>query len=359
MPKNQAPVVTPENFDPSAAALEGTGIYGLPFKAKNSRVIVMPVGFDATTSYRPGTAGGPMAIFDASKQVEVYDPYYGDPIRAGIFMLPPIRGLARKNAEARKLAEPIIACGGQVGKSKSLLRALAEVNAISRWVNDVVYRRTRKLLEQGKLVGLVGGDHSTPYGSIRAHAEKYDDLTVLHFDAHADLRPAYEGFEFSHASIMENVSRRIPGVARIVQVGVRDLSEEEHETIRSSGGRITPHFDVDLKRARRRGEGFESIAQRIAADLPERVYVSFDIDGLDPTLCPHTGTPVPGGLSFDEAVAVVEVVALSGRTIVGFDLNEVAPGPEGDEWDGNVGARMLYKLIGWMLVSQGLSRSLR
>jgi agmatinase len=194
-----------------------------------------------------------------------------------------------------------------------------------------------------------------PYGSIQAHAERHSGMGLLHIDAHADLREAYEGFTWSHASIMYNVVTRIPGVARLVQVGIRDLSEAEHGIIKNSGGRVVTHFDPELARRKLSGEPWSAQVDRIVADLPPNVYVSFDIDGLDPTLCPHTGTPVPGGLSFHEAMALIAGVVRSGRRIVGVDLNEVVPGPEGDEWDGNVGARVLYKLIGWMLVSQGIS----
>jgi agmatinase len=174
---------------------------------------------------------------------------------------------------------------------------------------------------------------------------------VLHLDAHADLRDAYEGFADSHASIFHNVAERLPGVARIVQVGVRDVSEDEWEYAAGSGGRVVIHHDALLAQARLDGETWGAQVQRIVADLPADVYLSFDIDGLDPALCPHTGTPVPGGLSFHQACALISGVVRSGRRIVGFDLVEVAPGPDGDEWDGNVGARLLYKMIGWMLQS--------
>jgi len=222
-------------------------------------------------------------------------------------------------------------------------------------VNAFTHREAARLIANKKIVGLVGGDHAVPFGCIRAHAEAFPGLGVLHFDAHADLRPAYEGFEWSHASIMNNVARHC-GIDKLVQVGIRDLSEEEFEQIETSKGRIRAFYDVDLKRAQRRGESWESITDRIAASLPGQVYISFDVDGLDPALCPSTGTPVPGGLQFHEATAVMEAVVRSGRTIVGFDLNEVAPSADGDEWDANVGARLLYKLIGWTLVSQKLSR---
>ena len=156
---------------------------------------------------------------------------------------------------------------------------------------------------------------------------------------------------------MENVMR-LEGVGRIVQVGIRDFCEEEVERIAHSAGRVRTFFDVQLAAARSRGALAESFASAVSA-LPEAVYVSFDIDGLNPSLCPHTGTPVPGGLSFHEASALLGAVAQSGRRIVGFDLNEVAPGDGDDEWDANVGARLLYKLIGWTLASQRLIESPR
>jgi agmatinase len=150
---------------------------------------------------------------------------------------------------------------------------------------------------------------------------------------------------------MDNVVERIPQVARLVQVGIRDLCEEEFDRIAASGGRIRTFFDSELAEARFAGETWSQQVLRMVEALPKDVYVSFDVDGLDPTLCPHTGTKVPGGLSFQMANALLAAVARSGRRIVGFDLTEVVPAGDGTEWDENVGARLLYKLIGWTLRS--------
>jgi len=340
-------------FDPNAAAARDAGIYGLPHGEADARVVLLPVPWDATTSYRAGAARGPRAIFDASMQVDLFDAEVGKPYELGIAMLPESSELRAWNEEARASAEEIIEVGGRIEGNADLEKALARVNALSERVNEVVYLETKRLLGQGKIAAVVGGDHASPYGAIRAYAERFPGLGILHFDAHADLRHAYEGFQFSHASIMENVSR-LEGVAKIVQIGIRDFSEDELSRISGSGGRIRAFFDVQLAAARMRGE-VEAFFDTIVSALPEAVYVSFDIDGLDPSLCPHTGTPVPGGLSFHEASALLGAVNKSGRRIVGFDLNEVAPGPDDDdEWDANVGARLLYKLIGWTLVSQRL-----
>lgn len=341
--------MTTTTFDPGAPAI-GDGIYGLRFAPEDARVVLVPVPWEPTTSYGRGAARGPAAILRASRQVDLFDVQTGRPYEQGIAMLDPDPEIAAWNAEACAAAEPVIAAGGASLGDVDLGPRLARVNALSEALNGRVAAVARDLIARDKLVVVVGGDHATPLGSIAAHAERFPGLGVLHLDAHADLREAYEGFTFSHASIMFNVAR-ISGVGRIVQIGLRDLSEEEHGRIVGSGGRISALFDVDVARRTFEGEPFAKIVREVLADLPRDVYVSFDIDALDPSLCPHTGSPVPGGLSFQQAVGVIAYVVESGRRIVGFDLTEVAPGPEGDEWDGNVGARLVYKMIGLALRS--------
>ena len=148
--------------------------------------------------------------------------------------------------------------------------------------------------------------------------------------------------------------RTLPAITRLVQVGIRDYSRAERQYCEQLGERARCFYADDLFRRRADGQPWAEVTRAILAELPPRVYVSFDIDGLDQPWCPHTGTPVPGGLSYAEAVYLIEELATSGRRIIGFDLCEVAPGPEGDEWDANVGARLLYKLCGCVLRSHGL-----
>jgi agmatinase len=336
-------------FDPSAAAQPGSGVFGLPHSEAEAAVVLVPVPFEATTSYGGGTARGPEAILEASRQVDLFDVETGRPYEAGIHMVEAPDEIARLDRAGRAAAQPVIAAGGVIGGRPELARAVAEVDDACERVNAWVEGRVTGLLAAGKRVGLVGGDHSTALGCIAAHARRYPGLGLLHVDAHADLRVAFEGFTFSHASIVYNAAERLPEISRIVQVGLRDLSEEEHAYAAASRGRVVQHHDADLARARFEGESWAAQARRIVEPLPRDVYVTFDVDGLDPTLCPHTGTPVPGGLSFQEAAFLLGAIVRSGRRVVGFDLVEVAPGPDGGEWDGNVGARLLYKLIGWML----------
>lgn len=340
-----------DGFDPSGPAMHD-GIFGLPSTPEQARVVLVPVPWEATVSYGAGAADGPAAILKASRQVDLLDRETGKPYRDGIAMLPISREVRAWSDEARQKALPLIEAGGP-GDDPALRRAAEEVNALGERLNQWVYDQVRHWLERDRLVGVVGGDHSVPFGAIRAVAERHPGLGVLHFDAHADLRRAYEGLRWSHASIMYNVLHELPGVARIVQVGVRDFGEDEDALIRENPERLRTYFDADLRTKLFDGENWHRLALRMAADLPHEVFVSFDIDGLDPALCPHTGTPVLGGLSFPEAATVFRALVETGRRIVGFDLVEVAPGPDGrSEWDGNVGARVLYKEIGYALMSQ-------
>ncbi len=341
------------SFDPDAAASQEAGIYGLPHGEAEARVVLLPVPFDATTSYRAGTHRGPEAILAASKQVELFDVDTGKPYQAGIFMRPIPAEVLAWNVEARAKAEPVIAAGG--AHDDGLRAATSAVNALCARMNAWVKEQTGALLDAGKLVGVVGGDHSVPFGAIAALAERRPGFGILHLDAHADLRQAYEDFEWSHASIMWNVMERITGVAKLVQVGVRDFGEREYEYIQKHERRITTYFDQRMKAAAHEGEPWRKQCERIVAHLPQEVYLSFDIDGLDPRFCPNTGTPVPGGLDFNQVTTLLAMLVASGRRVIGFDLNEVAPPPdEGDDtaldsWDGNVGARLLYKMIGYAL----------
>ncbi len=336
------------HFDPDAPAEPGSGIYGLTSTPEASQVVIVPVPFEATTSYGSGAADGPEAVLAASHQVDLFDLELGDFYREGIAMLDPSDEVKAWNREAVGLARSV---DDELADDERAAR-IARVNEISEKLNDWVYAEVSRWLDAGKIIGVLGGDHAVPFGAIRAHAERYPGMGILHLDAHADLRAAYEGYTHSHASIFYNVMERIPQVSKLVQVGIRDFGQGEYKYIQANPDRIVTHFDQALAEERFAGATWKEQVERIVSDLPEHVYLSFDIDGLDPSLCPNTGTPVPGGLDFHQACALVAGVVRSGRKIVGLDLCEVAPGPEGDEWDGNVGARLLYKMIGWTLRSQ-------
>ncbi len=367
MPKSPS-VATPA-FDPNAAAAPGSGVFGLPFTREQAKVILIPVPFDATTSYGGGTSAGPEALREASAQVDLLDHQFGNIYTRGIHILAHPGKIKKLSKRARKLAEPIIAASGATDDDGKIL---SKVDAASEEMNDWVEKQVAQVLTEGKAPGLVGGDHSTPYGAIKACAEHVakmggkstkgkgkaksgaaangtgGGLGILHIDAHMDLREAFEGFKFSHASIMYNVLKDIPQVSKLVQVGIRDYCEAERDLANASKDRVSVHYDLDMAEAMMEGKTWPQLAKAIVAELPDHVYVSFDIDGLEPSLCHHTGTPVPGGLTFAQAAVLLKALADSGKHVVGFDLVEVCPGPNPDEpqWDANVGARVLYKLCG-------------
>jgi len=343
-------------FDPNAAAAADAGIFGLPCTEEEAKIICIPATWDATTSYRAGTAKGPEAIFEASMQVDLYDGDVVKPYEAGIFMRPVSPAIKKLNAATRKQAEKIIAVGGDIGGDKLLAKALEKVNEASLTVNEYVYKETAEVLKAGKLPAVIGGEHSVPFGAFKAAAGSAGEFGILHFDAHSDTRKAFEGFEWSHASIMYNATSKIPEVKKLVQVGIRDYCEQEADYCAGQPERIKVFTDRKLSLALFKGATWDKLAHDIVAALPEKVWISFDIDGLDPKLCPNTGTPVPGGLSFAQANHVFSVLAASGRKIIGFDLTEVAPAPSGDnEWDANVGTRLLYKLAAWTLATNALA----
>jgi len=351
----KAPVI-PANFDPDAAAT-GDGLFGLSTPVEEANLVVIPVPYDATTSYRPGTARGPAAVLEASKQVDLEDLQYGPVWRAGIAMLPIPRDIAALSKKTRAAAEPVIEAGGAEPGNRAHAKALAAVNAASEKVNAHVAKEARAILDRGAIPALLGGDHASPFGLIRELAERHPGLSVLQIDAHADLREAFEGFTYSHASIYHNVMTRIPKVGKLVQVGIRDFGSRERAFVDQSKGRVECFYDQHLRDRQFAGGprgAWSALCADIVKSLPKEVYISFDIDGLTPDHCPYTGTPVPGGLTFPEVCHLLEVLSKSGKKVVGFDLCEVAPGTPGDDWDANVGARVLYKLLGCTLRTQGL-----
>lgn len=334
-------------------------LFGLPFDEKNADLIIIPVPWEVTVSYNAGTAIAPEEILYASAQVDLHDADIENAWQLGVTMLNFPDKWFELNETLREEAETYIEWledgkPAEADKEVTYLREIPEVVnkealKLNQWVKDTAL----EWMNKGKMVALLGGDHSTPLGMMQALATRYEHFGVLQIDAHADLRDAYEGFEFSHASIMFN-ALKIPQISKLVQVGIRDYCEAEAHLIQNSQGRVVTFFDQNIKERQYQGESWASICDDIIGELPEYVYISFDIDGLDPKLCPHTGTPVAGGFEFAEIAFLIKKLVLAGKKIISFDLVEVACGDvENEEWDANVGARMLFKLCNWMGVSQG------
>ena len=267
---------------------------------ENSRVVVLPVPYDSTTDWRSGTRDGPGAIIDASRYLELYDLELKREIyQVGIHTMPEIQP---------EMSSP--------------------ENMTQR-----VYQVAREVLDKNKMALMLGGEHSLTLGMVKAYREKYQDLSVLQLDAHADLRDSYLGTKFSHATVM----RRVYELCPIVPVGIRSLSEEEHRFIDEAG--IKPVYTSGLILA-------ENSINHIITTLSSEVYITIDLDVLDPSVMSAVGTPEPGGIGWFELLNLLREVATSKR-IVGFDLVELCP-DEGPRSCAFLAAKLAYKLIGYI-----------
>ncbi len=343
-----------ENFNPNGVGIDNGAYFSMPFTIEQAALVLVSAPWDVTVSYGDGTAFAPDAIIEASMQLDFYDSAAVDQWKKGIATAEIDYSLLEESQRLRRDAQRVIdhlEQGGEVSNDH-FARYYKRINAGCIALNENIYKQCHELISMGKIVGLVGGDHSTPYGAIKALGEFHKEFGILHIDAHCDLREAYEGFEYSHASIMYNVLRDVPSVQKIVQVGLRDYCDDEL-ALSNSSDRLHSFDDYTLARARFEGESWAAQCRAMVDLLPQRVYISFDIDGLSMENCPNTGTPVCGGLTFNEALYLIESVVNSGRQIIGFDLVEVSPNTKGRQ-DAIVGARMLYKLCGQTLKSNKL-----
>jgi len=338
------------NFDPNEVGNPNNNIFGLPFSEEESSLILLPVPWEVTVSYGAGTSRAAEHIWKASIQVDLLDTDVPDGWKKGFYLRETNKKILLKSDYLRKEAElfiDYISKGEIVGNNKFMCKSLKEINEGSIMLNNWVFEQTSELLKQGKQVGIIGGDHSTPFGYIKALAEKHGSFGILQIDAHCDLRKSYEHFTYSHASVMYNVLNEIEGVEKLVQVGIRDFCSEEWDYINNSNGRVVTYFDKDIKTRQYEGETWKQITDEIVHQLPQLVYISFDIDGLDPKLCPNTGTPVQGGFESEEILYLFKKIVDSGKQLIGFDFVEVGVGET--DWDSNVGAHLLWRMCNLMV----------
>lgn len=338
-----------DNFNPNESGSLCHGVFGLPFNVEESKVVLVPVPWEVTVSYGEGTSLGPKSILDASQQIDLYDPIYPDGWKEGIAMQDIPANIFYKSKQVREKVVNYISKYDEKEIDKNLQD---EINNDCNDLNVYVQETTAKLLKEDKIVGIVGGEHSVPLGYLEALSEKYKNFGILHIDAHSDLRNTYEGLTYSHASIFYN-ALKIKNISKLVQVGIRDFCEEEFNFVKKNGKRVSLFTDYEIKKEIFKGKTLKREFSKIVKELPKDVYISFDIDGLIPYLAPNTGTPVAGGFTVEEVAFLFEEIIASGRKIIGFDLCEVSPGENvNNQWDGNVGARILYKLCLLTLKSQ-------
>jgi len=266
------------------------------------KVVVLPVPYDSTTSYNPGARNGPHAIIQASRNMELYDEELGfSPADIGIYTLDEL--------------EP------------SMKSPEDQVARVEEAVGEI--------LEEKKFPVTLGGEHSISLGAVRAVCESFEGVSVLHLDAHADCRDEYEGTKYSHAC----AARRFSELCPVIQLGIRSLSAEEAEFLKGSED-VRTFFMKDIRK-----DGLELALERAIPELSDNVYISFDIDALDPGIMPATGTPEPGGFGWYEALEILRKVCEQ-KKVVGFDLVELSPIP-GSPASDFLAAKLAYKFLGY------------
>ena len=338
-----------KSYDPNAPGITSNNIFGLPFNVDEAKVVIIPIPWDATVSSKPGTCYGPAVIKEQSYQIDLFDPAAPDMWKNGIAMEDISEEIFKKNLELRFRVEKFVRNINEPVSHKADKLRNETINTINEEYDAVLREFERKAidyLDKNKLVVLIGGEHSTSIALKRAIAKKYDNFGILQLDAHADLRDSYEGFRNSHASVMFN-ALKLDQLKQLVQVGVRDYCQEEVDVIKDNNDKIKL-FDAKTLYSRLfNGISWSTICDEIINELPEKVYISFDVDFLDPAECPNTGTPVPGGFSYEQSLFLIEKLVEKGKRIVGFDLVETGQG----EIDGIVSCRLLYRMINSMLKS--------
>ena len=263
---------------------------------ENAGIVIIPVAYDGTSTWVKGADKGPEAIIDASANMELYDIETDSEVyKRGIF------------------TERLI--GGEI----------STVEMVEAVVDNVKY-----YLDKGKFTIVVGGEHSVNIGSIKAHAKKYDDLTILQLDAHTDLRDEYNGSKYNHACVMARAKEVCP----IVQVGIRSMDISEKDSTDPS--RI--FFAKDI-------HNNTDWIKRVIPSLSDNVYITIDLDVFDPSIMPSTGTPEPGGLLWYDVLALLKTVSTK-KNVVGFDVVELCPDGRNKAPD-FLAAKLIYKLLSY------------
>lgn len=337
--------------------LNKTTAFGAKVSFNEADLVLIPAPWEATTSYKSGTSQGPELIRTASSQLDFFNLDFNASYNQRIHFEPADSLIESLNKVTKTWAQEIqIHWTEDKKKLTEQEKLLSEkVNQASKNVLDWLYDKSAKAFQTKKIPALVGGEHSVSEALIRLMGEQYhQDYGILHIDAHADLRESYQGFKYSHASIMRNILNSSYSPKKLVQVGVRDFSEEEYETIKADL-RVNCFFDKTMSSRLFLGETWADVCQEIIEQLPHKIYVSLDVDGLSWAYAPGTGTPVPGGLSFNQILFLLSEIKRQDKILIAFDVVETSPGSQPNnlsEWNGNVSARLIYYLAGLALKTQ-------
>ena len=340
-----------KKFDPNGAIPDNGNYFGIPLEPEEAALVLISAPWDLSLKVRNGSSFAPDAIIEASRTVDFFEPMAPNSWRKGIATVPVDYTIQDMSHRLRSDAERIVKVYDKQGSTPfdSLVyeRSLRRVNEGFAALNANIYAQSRTWLQRDKIVGLVGGDQSAAYGHIRAVAEHYGSIGVLHIDSSCNLKKCHQGLEFSHASVMHNVLRDVPQVESLVGVGVRAFTPEEWERAESDS-RVKLFTAQSIWSRHFEGTPWATIVGEIVDALPENVYVSLDINGLTIECSPHNGMVVAGGIRFPEVVYLLGRIVDSGRRIVAFDLSEVVPDMD-DKTDAAIASRLLYNICSMAL----------
>ncbi len=334
-----------KKFNPNQAITANGNIFGFPCNEENADLIIVPVPWDATASYGKGSHLGPQAILKASTQLNFFHHDLEKAHETKVFMTEVSSEWKKINSQNAEKSTEYIRYLEKEGEEKAFgyfKSEIENINHVHQVLTENLKERCISLLDQNKMVGILGGEHSVSLGLIQALNDKYDDFGVLHIDAHADLKFEYLGFEQSHASIMRNVMSTCANMSKLIQIGVRELSESEFDFSKDQE-KISTYYDWAIKKDMLKGKSWFEIITEIINQMPSNIYISFDIDGLKPYLCPNTGTPVAGGFELNEVQLLFSEIINAGKNVIGFDLCEVSPSNDNDI-DAYFGAQALWEL---------------
>ena len=327
--------------------------FGAEVTLEEAQVVLIPVPWEVTASYGQGSSQAPQAIQKASAQLDFFERAYGRAHNHLIYFQAPDSHLQQLNKETCQLSQKIISCWEEDKKlNQKEKKWVQQVNEACKEMTSYVYKQAKSISSLGKYPVVVGGEHSVSEGILKWVGEKYlGNFGLLHIDAHFDMRKSYQGFQHSHASVMHNVLSQSYPPQKWVQVGIRDFSEEEYKMMQSHK-QIHTYFDTDLHQALFSGRSWASLCEEMISHLPSSIYISLDVDGLEWNYAPSTGTPVPGGLSFNQLLFLFKEIKKQNKKIIGFDVVETSVGSKGNplaEWNANVSARLIYQLCGLIL----------
>lgn len=324
---------------------DGGYYFGEKVAPEDADLVIVSAPWSVTSDFGHGATYTPDAIIDASAKSNLYDVESGFSAEERVATAEIDYNIQELSEHLGRDAERIANRKGENGAfvAEYATRKVKNINEGFAEMHESIYEQTKRWVSAGKTVAVVGGDHAVSFGAVKAVAEHHGEIGVLFVDAHADFACGDGVFQYTHRTIARNIVEEIPSVSRLVEVGVRDIDKSELEMLRAND-RVELFLAEKVAAKRFEGESWGALCREMVDKLPEKVYISLDIDALKIEFCTHTNSPVPGGMTFDEVVYLVNCVVKSGRQIVGFDITEVVSNID-NKMDAIVAVRLLTKMI--------------